>query len=194
MGMYLFFDTETTGIPRDYKAPVTDLGNWPRVVQLAFLLTDGAGVPVTERQMLIKPEGFTIPADATRVHGITTAAALTGGVALAAALGEFAVCLKMAKTLVSHNMAYDENVLGAEFLRARLGNPVAQAKRVCTMQGTTAFCALPGKYGKFKWPTLSELHGKLFGRDFAGAHGACADVGACAKCFFELRGRGIIGA
>jgi len=30
--MYLFFDTETTGLPRNWKAPVTDLDNWPRMV------------------------------------------------------------------------------------------------------------------------------------------------------------------
>jgi hypothetical protein len=36
--MYLFFDTETTGLPKSWKAPVTDVNNWPRLVQLAFLL------------------------------------------------------------------------------------------------------------------------------------------------------------
>ena len=28
--MYLFFDTETTGLPKRWNAPVTDLENWPR--------------------------------------------------------------------------------------------------------------------------------------------------------------------
>ena len=190
--MYLFFDTETTGIPRNYKAPVSDLGNWPRVIQLAFLLTDAAGVPREAKQFLIKPEGFTIPADATRVHGITTEHALAKGVALGAALAEFLACLQSAKTLVAHNMAYDENVLGAEFLRAKLANPLPKAKRFCTMQAATNFCAIPGRYGNFKWPTLSELHMKLFGKDFKGAHGAQPDVGACATCFFAMRAKGII--
>jgi DNA polymerase III epsilon subunit-like protein len=192
--MYLFFDTETTGIPRNYKAPVSDLANWPRVIQLAFLLTDGAGVLQAAQQFLIKPEGFAIPADATRVHGITTEHALAKGVPLGAALGEFLACLKSAQTLVAHNMAYDENVLGAEFLRAKLANPLPKAKRFCTMQAATNFCALPGRYGNFKWPSLSELHVKLFGKDFKGAHGAQPDVQACATCFFALRAKGIVSA
>jgi len=35
--MYLFFDTETTGLPKNWKAPIEDLNNWPRLVQLAWL-------------------------------------------------------------------------------------------------------------------------------------------------------------
>ena len=36
--MYLIFDTETTGLPRNFKAPITDTDNWPRVVQLGTML------------------------------------------------------------------------------------------------------------------------------------------------------------
>ena len=39
-----FFDTETTGLPRDWNAPLRDLDNWPRLVQLAWLLCDEAGL------------------------------------------------------------------------------------------------------------------------------------------------------
>ena len=27
--MYLIFDTETTGLPKNFKAPITDTDNWP---------------------------------------------------------------------------------------------------------------------------------------------------------------------
>ena len=37
---YLFFDTETTGVPQDYKAPSSDTDNWPRMVQLANMTRD----------------------------------------------------------------------------------------------------------------------------------------------------------
>src|ERR1035437_8574656 len=146
--MYLFFDTETTGIPRNYRAPVSDLENWPRVVQLAFLQTDGAGEHLASHQFVIKPEGYVIPADAARIHGITTEHALAHGVPLRQALDQFLACLKTAKTLVAHNMSYDENVLGAEFLRAKLENPLPKANRICTMQSSTTFCGIPNKFGK----------------------------------------------
>ena len=35
--MILFFDTETTGLPKNWKAPITDLENQPRLVQKAIL-------------------------------------------------------------------------------------------------------------------------------------------------------------
>lgn len=190
--MYLFFDTETTGIPRNCKAPVSDLHNWPRVIQLAFLLADSTGKPLDSHQCLIRPDGFTIPPDATRIHGITTEDALARGIPLADALQRFLTALANASLLIAHNIAYDENVLGAEFLRARLPNPLPKTKRFCTMDSTTVFVAIPGKYGKFKWPTLTELHLKLFGTQPKQAHAALADVHSCAACFFELQKRKLI--
>ena len=59
--MYLFFDTETAGLPRNRKAPVSDLNNWPRLVQIAWLLYDNSGSPVKSSDYIIKPEGFAIP-------------------------------------------------------------------------------------------------------------------------------------
>jgi DNA polymerase III subunit epsilon len=70
--MYLFFDTETTGLPKNWKAPVTDLNNWPRLVQLAYLLYDSNGNKISEGDHIIKPDDFIIPEDASRVHGIST--------------------------------------------------------------------------------------------------------------------------
>jgi len=77
--MYLFFDTETTGLPRNWKAPVTDLNNWPRLVQLAYLLYDENGNKITGGDYIIKPEGFTIPINASRIHGISTERAIREG-------------------------------------------------------------------------------------------------------------------
>lgn len=70
--MYLFFDTETTGLPKRWNAPVTDLENWPRLVQLAWIMYDDRGNMLESRDVIVKPEGFTIPPEASRVHGITT--------------------------------------------------------------------------------------------------------------------------
>ena len=115
--MYLFFDTETTGIPRDYKAPLSKLDNWPRLVQLAWLLHDDAGNELERGSCMVKPVGFTIPLDVARIHGITTQRALQEGRMLGEVLVEFSALVNRAMTLVAHNMAYDEKIVGAEFLR-----------------------------------------------------------------------------
>lgn len=189
--MYLFFDTETTGIPRDYKAPASDARNWPRMVQLAWLATDAEGNEQAAAEYIIRPEGFTIPREAARIHGITTERALSEGRELRAVLAEAAAALGAAGLLIAHNMTFDEKILGAEFLRCGLPNEVEAKSRACTMQASTEFCALPGRYG-CKWPTLQELHQTLFHEGFVGAHRALTDVRACARCFFELRRRGIM--
>ena len=60
------------------------------------------------------------------------------------------------------------------------------------MQSSTNYCAIPGFYGNYKWPTLDELHRKLFNTGFEDAHDASVDINATAKCFWELKRRGVI--
>jgi len=56
----------------------------------------------------------------------------------------------------------------------------------CT-EHTAELCKIPGgRGGKFKLPTLTELHEFLFGEPFAEAHNATADVEATTRCFLEL--------
>ncbi|MDP1621534.1 MAG: 3'-5' exonuclease [Bacteroidales bacterium] len=183
--MYLFFDTETTGLPRNWKAPVTDLNNWPRLVQLAFLFYDGKGNKISGGDHIIKPDGYSIPADVARIHGISNERAVREGKPIAGVLMDFQALINEAEVLVAHNMSFDEKIAGAEFLRAGMKNPIPSKTKICTMQSTTNFCAINGPYG-YKWPKLSELHYKLFRTGFDEAHNAAVDINATAKCFWEL--------
>jgi len=184
--MYLFFDTETTGLPRNYGAPVSDLNNWPRLVQLAYLYYDESGDKVAEGDFIIKPDGFTISKGATRIHGITTEKALRDGQPVKGVLENFYALVEKSEFLVAHNIAFDEMIMGSELLRNGMQNSLSEKVRICTMKQTTAFCRLSGEYG-YKWPKLSELHYKLFRTGFADAHNASADISITAKCFWELR-------
>ncbi|MCX6327054.1 MAG: 3'-5' exonuclease [Bacteroidia bacterium] len=189
--MYLFFDTETTGLPKKWKAPVTDLNNWPRMVQLAYLFFDTNGNKISGGDYIIKPVGFTIPADASRIHGISTERANQEGQALLAVLQAFQSLINQAEYLVAHNMSFDEKIIGAEFLRNNMKDSIATKRKICTMQSTTNFCAIDGPYG-YKWPKLSELHYKLFKTGFEESHNAAVDINATAKCFWELKKLGKI--
>jgi DNA polymerase-3 subunit epsilon len=182
----LFFDTETTGIPRNYRAPASDLNNWPRLVQIAWLLADDDGVELAAAEYIVKPQGFDIPAEAARIHGITTEMALRDGLEIESVLDQVMSGLQKASRLVAHNIEFDEKILGAELLRAGHPNAVETKTRICTMRSATDFCRLPGQYG-YKWPKLEELHVKLFDEALEGAHRALVDVRACARCYFELK-------
>jgi DNA polymerase III epsilon subunit-like protein len=184
--MYLFFDTETTGLPKNWKAPVTDLNNWPRLVQLAYLYYDKDGSKISGGDSIIKPEGFSIPDAASKIHGISNAKANREGKLLISVLQNFQTWLNQAEVLVAHNMSFDEKILGAEFLRAGMGNPLPLKRKICTMESSTSFCAISGPYG-YKWPKLSELHYKLFRTGFEEAHNAAVDINATARCFWELK-------
>ena len=70
--MYLIFDTETTGLPKNYNAPLSDSDNWPRMVQIAWQLHAQDGTLLENQDYIIKPEGFDIPFNASRIHGIST--------------------------------------------------------------------------------------------------------------------------
>ena len=189
--MYLFFDTETTGLPRKWNAPITDLDNWPRLEQLAWLSYDESGKEAGRGDLIVKPDGFLIPADSAKIHGISTERALVEGKALPEVLLKFNAAMKSAEVLVAHNMSFDEKIVGAEFLRANVANELEQKNKICTMHGTKEFCGIAGQYG-LKWPRLSELHQKLFGHDFVEAHNAANDIKATARCFWELKKRGVL--
>lgn len=189
--MYLFFDTETTGLPENFRAPHTDTDNWPRVIQLAWVLADEKGEAVEQESLIIKPDGFTIPEESAQIHGITTEQALAQGVDLHEALDAFEQALGRAQALVAHNISFDVNVMGAEYVRTEGDTSWLETPQVCTMKRATPYCQLPGRYG-YRWPKLIELHEILFEEDFSGAHDALADVQACRRCFFELRERGVV--
>lgn len=189
--MYLFFDTETTGLPKNWKAPVTDLNNWPRMVQLAYLLYDADGNLLFNGDYIINPVGFTIPEASSLIHGISTERAIQEGLPLKDVLLSFQEVMKHATYLVAHNIAFDEKILGAELLRCDLPNNLMTKQRICTMETATDYCAIKGPNG-YKWPRLSELHQKLFGCDFDEAHNAAVDIEATARCFWELKRRRLI--
>jgi len=186
--MYLIFDTETTGLPRDFKAPITDTDNWPRCVQIAWQLHDGMGNLIEAKDYLIKPEGFDIPYQAEQIHGISTDLANEQGIPLKDMLVEFKEVLGRTKFVVGQNLKFDTNVMGCEFVREEIENGLQEMPVLdtCT-EDTATLCEIPGgRGGKFKLPTLTELHQHLFNQPFGEAHNATADVEATTRCFLEL--------
>jgi DNA polymerase-3 subunit alpha len=186
--MYLIFDTETTGLPKRWNAPITDTDNWPRCVQIAWQLHDAMGNLVEHQDYLVRPDGFNIPYDAEQVHGISTALAEQQGTPLAEVLEKFNAAMAQTKFIVGQNVGFDLNIMGAEFHRLGIENPLQELPLLDTCTEETAqLCQIPGgRGGKFKLPTLTELHEYLFDEPFAEAHNATADVEATTRCFLEL--------
>ncbi len=186
--MYLIFDTETTGLPKSWNAPITDTDNWPRCVQIAWQLHDEVGHLIEHNDFLIQPDGYNIPYDAERIHGISTELAQEQGISLDKSLELFNEALSKTKFIVGQNLNFDLNIMGCEFHRLGVESILSSLPILDTCTEKTALmCQLPGgRYGKFKLPTLTELHNHLFGVGFGEAHNATADVEATTRCFLEL--------
>ena len=187
----LFFDTETTGLPKNWNAPCTDIDNWPRLVQISWIIYDKIGNLIKEKNYIIKPKGFTIPIESTLIHKITNEIAIIDGTDIETVLIEFENDMKQIKLLVAHNINFDEKILGAEFHRNYHRNPIDKIEKFCTMNSTKNICKISGTYG-YKFPKLQELHQYLFNEEFSGAHNSLIDIKYTAKCYWELKKRKLL--
>ena len=186
--MYLVFDTETNGLPGNYHLPATYLENWPRIVQLSWGIYDDQGNEQEIHNYIIKPDGFKVTEESSKIHGITHKMAHQEGHPIRYVLKQFRKSLLKVSYIVAHNLNFDIHVLGAECLRyhVRLSYRTI-VREICTMKETTDYCQLHNTsgYSDYKWPRLEELYQKLFGRMFDNAHNALYDVRACAQCLCE---------
>jgi len=190
--MYLFYDTETTGFP-NRNLPI-EHEKQPHICQLAALLTDSEGAIQGAMNVLIFPEGWTIPGEVTSIHGISNVSALEYGIRIKPALVLFTHLGKNAKLRIAHNRTFDDQMLNLESQRIATQDvfgPEDQA--FCTMLATTEICKLPGgRGGQYKWPKLKELYKFLFNEELDNQHDAMGDVVGMKRCFFELKKRNLI--
>lgn len=185
--MRLFFDLETTG-KANMKTSHTD-PRQPYIVQLGALLTDDDGTERSSLNVIIRPQGWTIPKEAADIHGITTEMAAICGIPIESALSVFTQFLRNSSVVVAHNIDFDFLVICSEFHRKRKPEVIQlleASDKFCTMRASTDICQLPGLYG-FKWPKLTEAHKHFFGMELEGAHDAMTDLRACARIYFELQ-------
>lgn len=177
----IFLDTETTGF-----------GSSARIVQMAWLVYTMDGHELKSENHIIKPIGFEIPEETTEIHGITTQYALDKGKDLETTMLKFLNDLESSSLLVGHNISFDIRMVTYEFARIGAIFNFELIQKVCTMNKSTDYCAIPSERRYYKKPKLQELHSKLFGDNFEGAHDASADIKATAKCYWKLRDLGVI--
>lgn len=193
MKKILFFDTETTGLPKNWSSPMSDLDNWPRVIQLAASSYREDGEKIDSFELLIKPNGWEVPNEKFWIdNGFSNNTSIKHGIPIKEALSIFSDHHDTCDFLVAHNMSYDYNVLGAEMIRSNI-SCVKRLNKICTKEIGAEFCKIPNKFNNgFKWPSLSELHKALFNEDIEDSHKALIDVESTAKCFFKLVEIGLI--
>lgn len=192
--MLLFIDTETTGLPlvRGVSA-LEKKGIWPDIVSVAWIVCKETGEVCKKVYSLIRPDGWKIPADSIKIHGITMEYALEQGRPLEDVLAELKADLATVDTVVAHNMEFDKNVIINAY-KWRLGQEppflsgAAGANEICTMDKSQAELKIPNpypKYGPYKSPKLSELYKDTFGLEPAGQHNSQGDVEALCAIYWK---------
>ena len=184
--MYLFFKTETTGLPIKWEAPITELSNWPRMIRIAWILCDKNGKRIEFDNYIIKPENFTISKDVSKIYGITNEQAINEGEILESVLNRFNEIIKRSDYIISHNIKFEERILESEMLRMGVKSNFNKKQKLCTMQASTDYYRLSGSEG-CKPLTLSQLHIKLFGKDYEDTLDTLAYIKVILKCFWQMR-------
>jgi DNA polymerase III epsilon subunit-like protein len=190
----LFFDTETTGLPKERNKPASaGPNNWPEPVSISWALTDGSKI-VRAKSYIIQPNGWEIPQDSIRIHGITQQMAIQDGVDLRHVLGEFIRDLLQADIVIAHNIEFDKNVIVAAALYHCRDDVALKWPKYefCSCESSRTICKLPTYKptfsGIYKAPKLTELYAHAFKNPPPDIllHTSLGDVLVLIAAFFKL--------
>ncbi len=194
--MLLAFDTETTGLP-DFRAP-SDAPQQPHIVQFAAVLMEDDGTERASVDLLVRPDGWAIPAEVTAIHGISTERALAAGIPEELAVRLFLSFVGIPEiTCAAHNEGFDWRIMRIAMLRTGMDRAeiekIERVRRVCTMRMADKIMQLPPSdkmiaagFKKSKPPNLTECMSYFFQETHAGAHSAMADARACARLLLHI--------
>ena len=189
----LIFDTETTGLlPKEGSLYASQL--WPYIVQFSFVLYDTVSNKIDlNHDFIIKiPKNVSISKESTNVHGITKSLSNKRGYDIKDILEIFKIALDSCDFVVGHNVNFDKKIVMVEAIRNKVEINFSRRNMVvfCTMQFGVNLCNIErlnddGETYK-KYPSLLELHYKLFGVIPTNLHNSHTDVLICLRCFYKM--------
>jgi DNA polymerase III epsilon subunit-like protein len=187
----LVFDTETTGLPEKRDTSILETNKWPHIVQMSWILYDVEKKTILNCQDHIINCPVDIPEESTKIHGITKACSMASGVDMRFVLDLFDVDIQIADIVVAHNISFDKRMCMVESIRLHrkqyFTRDGIKRPEYCTLKQTKEFCNIErvssNGFQYIKYPTLVELHNKLFGFIPSGAHDSMADVLICLRCY-----------
>ncbi|MCZ2101147.1 MAG: hypothetical protein LC107_06385 [Chitinophagales bacterium] len=184
--MYLIFDCSALAGKTNYKANFTETEAWPRLIHISWILLNQEYKPIADADYIVQSSQFKIDEKSKEKAHIDDEDIQKKALPINEILDKFSEAVEQAEYLFSHNLNYNENILGAEYVRAKKSISMFSKKRFCLMEEGTYFCKIPAKGGGFKFPTLPELHASCFGQSYGPAGNARADVIAAARSFIKL--------
>jgi DNA polymerase III epsilon subunit-like protein len=184
--MYLIFDCSALAGKTDYKANFTETNAWPRLIHISWILLNSEYKPIGDADYIVDSKNFIIDDKSKEKAHIDDEDIAKKIMSVDEILDKFSESVEKAEYIFAHNLNYNENILGAEYVRNKKSINMFSKKRYCLMEEGTYFCKIPAKGGGFKFPTLPELHAACFGQSYGPPGNARADVIAAARSFIKL--------
>ena len=179
----LFIDTETSGLPKNWSLPYTVEGNWPNAVQVSWVIYTREGKKIKEQNHYVSNNDFEISDAALRIHGLTKEFLQKNGMPRAQLLNILSSdLLEYQPLIVGHFIELDYHVIGADYWREALVNPMEELPVFCIMKASEHLQRNPQN----KFLRLGDLYELLFKQPLLSQHNSMADAAATADCFFEL--------
>jgi DNA polymerase III epsilon subunit-like protein len=198
----MLFDFESTGLfldPRQYGEVPADDPRQPYIVSVYAAIIEKEGHPIRVVDRIVKPEGWTIPFDAARIHGITTEIAMEKGVPIADILDEFMALWDSVDIIASFNIWFDSKLARGALRRAGREDRFGEKAEYCVMLGSRGPCKLAptdrmmaAGYYDNKPPKLAQACEILLGRKHEKAHTAAGDVLTTIDLYRWLANRGLV--
>jgi DNA polymerase III epsilon subunit-like protein len=188
--MQIIIDTETTGLTKLSFANRFNYKQWPRMVQIAWAIVEEGSISEREAH-LIQPDGFTIPATATQIHGINQERAVEDGIPIIEALQKLKTAFDTCDSIIAHNLSYDLGIIESEALRQEFSVKLPE-QRICTMHLGQQYLIRAKGVRRGGYPKLSQLYETLLGFTYSHPHDAGSDVTACFHVYKKLKHLGFL--
>lgn len=192
----LVIDFETNGLPL-WNEPSDHLSQ-PHIVQAAAILVDQKSrEEIASINLIAKPDQWSIPADVSEVHGITTKQAETVGVGEEIIVAAIWDLWTQADFRLAHNETFDARIMRIalkRFMDAKAADEWKAGRAECTALLSTPILRMPataamhatGRHGPKK-PKLSEAYEFFTGNKLENAHSAIADVRGCLSVYWAIK-------
>lgn len=189
---YAVIDTEGNGLFR-YKdeagkpVPSDDPGQ-PRLAAMALILLNDDLSVQEKYSALVKPDGWSMTAEATAVNGLTDERLMAEGKPVRDVLDVYTQAIREGFSMVAFNAQHDLRQMRGACRHAGMDDLFMLTRNVCVMRKAAGI--IPRPDGKKTWPKLE--HARTFlGLSNEGAHTAGADAESALAVFRYLHEHGV---
>jgi len=177
----IVFDTETTGIP-DWKQP-SHYDIQPHLVEIAAVRVNPESRHIEQKlELMVSPDGWTIPDEVAEIHGITTEKALENGLPEKDVLDMF-LDFWAGRKRIAFNTTFDNRIIRIATKR------FSDKPTIAMWKGGEYECAMYGSRRVMggKIPSLAEAYRYFIGGELDDAHTAMGDVLATVEIYFKMK-------